>query len=162
MEYRNYQKAAADFRKRGAPSDGSMPANVIGERSQAELNARFNLMAHRPGIGFNERLVMFWANHFAVAVDKSSTVRIMAGAYEREAIRPNIFGRFTDLVMAVETHPCMLTYLDNVTSIGPQSRRNHSCKYGLNENLAREIMELHVLAWTVVIRRLMSPPLPQP
>ena len=144
-EYTDYQKTLADFRKRGAPNDGSLPVNVIGERNLAEINARLNIMAHKPKIGFNERLVMFWANHFAVATDKSSQIRAMAGSYEREAIRPHIFGRFTDMVMAVETHPCMLNYLDNITSIGPQSLRNKHGKYGLNENLAREIMELHIM-----------------
>lgn len=110
-----------------------------------ELDARFNLALMQAPIGFRERLVMFWANHFAVAVDKSHTVQITAGAFEREAIRPNIFGRFKDLLLAAETHPAMLAYLDNQVSTGPNSRAGMAGKGGLNENLAREIMELHVL-----------------
>src|SRR5208282_594196 len=64
--------------------------------------------------------------------------------FEREAIRPNVFGRFADMVRAVEQHPAMLEYLDNQLSVGPNSRfgRNHPQR-GLNENLGREIMELH-------------------
>ena len=119
--------------------------NVVATRSKAEIDARYNGTCMRPAIGFNERMTMFWANHFAVATAKSRTVRIMTGAYEREAIRPNIFGRFTDLVLAVETHPCMLTFLDNTSSIGPESRDSAVTPHGINENLAREIMELHVL-----------------
>ena len=88
---------------------------------------------------------MFWANHFAVAIDKSQAVAITAGAFEREAIRPHVFGRFEDMLAAVESHPTMLLYLDNQTSIGPNSRGNRAGKRGLNENLAREILELHTL-----------------
>ncbi len=96
-------------------------------------------------IGFNERMTMFWMNHFAVSLRKSQLVRMIAGAYEREAIRPYIFGRFSDMLIAAESHPCMLAYLDNQPSVGPNSLANRSGKRGLNENLAREIMELHTL-----------------
>jgi uncharacterized protein (DUF1800 family) len=68
-----------------------------------------------------------------------------AGAFEREAIRPHLFGRFEDMLLAVETHPAMLAFLDNAQSIGPDSRAGARAKRGLNENLAREIMELHTL-----------------
>lgn len=111
----------------------------------AEVDARFNGTIHQPLIGFGERLAMFWANHFAIATSKGGEVHIAAGAFEREAIRPNIFGRFEDLLLAVETHPAMLVFLDNRQSIGPNSPANKNGKRGLNENLAREIMELHTL-----------------
>lgn len=111
----------------------------------AEVDARFNGTMRGPAIGFPERLAMFWANHFAVAVSKGPGVRVLAGAFEREAIRPHVFGRFEDMVMAVETHPAMLAFLDNAQSIGPDSRAGARFKRGLNENLAREIMELHTL-----------------
>ena len=88
---------------------------------------------------------MFWANHFAVAVGKGPGVRILAGAFEREAIRPHVFGRFEDMLLAVETHPAMLFFLDNQQSVGPDSKASNHGKRGLNENLAREIMELHTL-----------------
>ncbi len=101
---------------------------------------------------FAERLAHFWANHFAVSADKLATVGL-AGTLEFEAIRPHLFGRFADLLLAVERHPAMLLYLDQAQSIGPDSpigrraadRPNAKRKVGLNENLAREIMELHTL-----------------
>lgn len=119
-----------------------VPANEI---YMQELDVRFNGAYLAPDIGFNERMVMFWANHFAVSTDKNGNIGVTAGAFEREAIRPNIFGRFKDLLLSVETHPCMLMYLDNQDSIGPDSAGGRKSRKGLNENLAREIMELHIL-----------------
>ena len=95
-------------------------------------------------IGFAERLAWFWSNHFCVSADKFG-VRSIAGAYEREAIRAHLLGRFGDMLLAVETHPAMLIYLDNARSIGPDSVAGVRQKRGLNENLAREILELHTL-----------------
>ena len=92
--------------------------------------------------GFAERLVWFWSNHFCVSADK---IQSMSGAYEREAIRPNILGRFADLLQAAESHPCMLFYLDQAASMGPNSIAGINRTRGLNENLAREILELHTL-----------------
>jgi uncharacterized protein (DUF1800 family) len=105
-----------------------------------------------------ERLVRFWSNHFAVSVDKQSSA-LYAAPMEREAIRVHVLGRFSDLLIAVEQHPAMLRYLDNVRSVGEQSlsaqrareramRRDDDApprRAGLNENLAREILELHTL-----------------
>ena len=100
---------------------------------------------------FAERLVHFWANHFAVSADKLELVGL-AGTMEFEAIRPHVMGRFGDMLNAVERHPAMLLYLDQAVSIGPDSpagqlaaRRQARQRAGLNENLAREIMELHTL-----------------
>jgi len=93
-------------------------------------------------IGFAERLVWFWSNHFCVSAEK---VPNMAGGYEREAIRPHILGRYVDMLLAVEGHPAMLVYLDNFISIGPNSVAGINRTRGLNENLAREILELHTL-----------------
>ena len=93
-------------------------------------------------IGFVERLVWFWSNHFCVSADR---VPNMAGGYEREAIRPHVLGRFADMLLAVESHPAMLFYLDNSGSIGPNSVAGINRSRGLNENLAREILELHTL-----------------
>jgi uncharacterized protein (DUF1800 family) len=98
---------------------------------------------------FVERLVHFWSNHFAVSVDKIAVVGL-AGAFEFEAIRPHVLGRFSDLLSAVERHPAMLLYLDQAQSIGPGSRlgtraAQRGRERGLNENLAREILELHTL-----------------
>ena len=113
-----------------------------------EVVARFShaVATERP---FLERLTQFWNNHFAVSVDKV-VVLGLAGAMEREAIRPRVTGHFSDLLLAVEQHPAMLLYLDNAISIGPNSRAARFIgrgkrKAGINENLAREILELHTL-----------------
>lgn len=114
-----------------------------------EAHARF---AHAVGTDrpFLERLTQFWTNHFAVSIDKV-VVLGLAGAFEREAIRPHVTGNFADLLLAVEKHPAMLLYLDNQTSIGPNSRaaefvsRRSDRKLDINENLAREILELHTI-----------------
>jgi uncharacterized protein (DUF1800 family) len=94
--------------------------------------------------GFVERLVWFWSNHFCVSADKGA-VRALCGAFEREAIRPYVRGKFVDMLLAVETHPAMLIYLDNARSMGPNSFAGQRRHKGLNENLAREIMELHTV-----------------
>ncbi|HEY1725398.1 MAG TPA: DUF1800 domain-containing protein [Steroidobacteraceae bacterium] len=96
-----------------------------------------------------ERLVYFWSNHFAVSVDKLAVFGV-AGSLEREAIRPRVLGNFRDLLLAVEQHPAMLLYLDNERSVGPNSELAQRAArrrrvLGLNENLAREILELHTL-----------------
>jgi uncharacterized protein (DUF1800 family) len=93
-------------------------------------------------IGFAERLVWFWSNHFCIS---ANTVQSMSGAYEREAIRPHVLGRFTDMLLAAEGHPAMLIYLDNTASMGANSIAGINRTRGLNENLAREILELHTL-----------------
>lgn len=98
---------------------------------------------------FVERLVHFWSNHFAVSVDKLLVVGL-AGGFEADAIRPNVLGRFEDLLLAVIRHPAMLLYLDQAQSVGPGSpgaRAGRARRQGggLNENLAREILELHTL-----------------
>src|SRR5205809_689194 len=69
---------------------------------------------------FVERLVHFWANHFAVSVDKLPVIGL-AGLLEFEAIRPHVLGKFSDMLLAVEQHPAMLVYLDQAQSIGPDS-----------------------------------------
>jgi uncharacterized protein (DUF1800 family) len=99
--------------------------------------------------GFRERWALFWTNHFAVSGAKMATGPFVA-PFENEAIRPRVFGRFEDLLVASSTHPAMLHYLDQAQSIGPDSPAaqvqakggKHS---GLNENLAREILELHTV-----------------
>jgi uncharacterized protein (DUF1800 family) len=93
-------------------------------------------------LGFAERLVWFWSNHFCISANK---IQSMSGAYEREAIRPHALGRFADMLQAVEGHPAMLFYLDNTDSMGANSIAGINRSRGLNENFAREIMELHTL-----------------
>ena len=121
---------------------------------QADLQARLRNAATtaRP---FAERLAMFWCNHFTVSMAKASA-RGLVGAYEREAIRPHIAGSFETLLQHAVTHAGMLRYLDNHLSAGPHSRivarlaQRASAERpprisGLNENLAREVLELHTL-----------------
>jgi uncharacterized protein (DUF1800 family) len=120
----------------------------------ALVGARANAALNSPA-PFVERMVHFWANHFAISADKLTTIG-MGGLLEAEAIRPYVLGKFSDMLLAVEQHPAMLLYLDQAQSIGPDSRfgqaaaartalRANGRKIGLNENLAREIMELHTL-----------------
>jgi uncharacterized protein (DUF1800 family) len=97
--------------------------------------------AVRAEIGFAERLAWFWSNHFCINSDNT----VQAGAYEREAIRPHALGKFVDLLIAAESHPAMLQYLGNAASMGPNSVAGINRDRGLNENLGREILELHTL-----------------
>jgi uncharacterized protein (DUF1800 family) len=118
--------------------------NVIQKTFRAEALARLQ-RAVLADCGFAERLVVFWSNHFCISASKGALARMWAGAFEREAIRPHVLGRFSDMLQAVEQHPAMLFFLDNQQSLGPDSRAGQNRKRGLNENLAREIMELHTL-----------------
>ena len=99
---------------------------------------------------FLERLVAFWSNHLCVSAQAKPQVLSLAGHYEREVIRPHVLGRFSDMVLASARHPAMLFYLDNARSIGPSSRGSQMAarrgrKRGLNENYARELLELHTV-----------------
>ncbi|TLZ16120.1 MAG: DUF1800 domain-containing protein [Gammaproteobacteria bacterium] len=145
----------------GATAPGKTGANDPAAAAQAlpqflrpiylsEVTARLReaVGTERP---FIERLTQFWSNHFAVSVDKQ-LLSGLAGSFEREAIRPHVLGTFSDLLLAVETHAAMLLYLDNHLSVGPHSpaalrleRRAQPRRLGINENLAREILELHTL-----------------
>jgi uncharacterized protein (DUF1800 family) len=132
-------------------------------RAQVLARAQSAALTARP---FAERLVHFWTNHFAVSADKG-VISGIAGTLENEAIRPHVCGRFVDLLTAVEQHPAMIAFLDNQNSVGKdselaqlaawrQSRRafahpgtdasgKPARQFGINENLAREILELHTL-----------------
>lgn len=132
-------------------------ARTFGDDLRREAVARWQVAASTD-TPFSERLARFWSNHFAVSVDKGSA-RLYAAPMEREAIRPHVNGSFADMLVAVETHPAMLRYLDQTQSVGPDSRMAEqadrrlarqaqgkpSRRLGLNENLAREVMELHTL-----------------
>ena len=148
-------EGAAKPEQQGAPQESPAAAKegdgaknpvhrVNRETFQAETLARLEA-AKAPRTGFAERLVLFWSNHFCVSARKAGAVRVLAGPYEREVIRPHAFGRFEDMLLAAEKHPAMLVYLDNEQSMGPNSRGGQRQQKGLNENLAREILELHTL-----------------
>jgi uncharacterized protein (DUF1800 family) len=111
-------------------------------RVQALDWARRRLTTPEP---FRDRLVEFWMNHFT-ASRRSGSVGPLAATMEREAIRPHLTGRFADMLLAVTRHPAMLLYLDNHVSIGPNSPAGQRARRGLNENLAREVLELHTLS----------------
>ncbi|SFN62172.1 Uncharacterized conserved protein, DUF1800 family [Bradyrhizobium sp. Ghvi] len=127
-----------------AAAKPAQPLNVIQKTFRTEALARLQ-RAMMVDCGFTERLVVFWSNHFCISASKGELARMWAGAFEREAIRPHVLGRFADMLKAVEQHPAMLFFLDNQQSLGPDSRAGQNRKRGLNENLAREIMELHTL-----------------
>ena len=120
-------------------------ASAVGARAQVALTSE---------APFVERMVHFWANHFAVSADKLTVIGL-AGRLEFDAIRPHVLGNFKDMLHAVERHPAMLLYLDQAQSIGPGSMIGqrvamraagaNAPRVGLNENLAREILELHTL-----------------
>jgi uncharacterized protein (DUF1800 family) len=126
------------------PQQPTRPLNVIQKTFRAEALARLQ-RAVLSDCGFTERLVVFWSNHFCISANKGELARMWAGSFEREAIRPHVLGRFADMLKAVEQHPAMLFFLDNQQSLGPGSRAGINRQRGLNENLAREIMELHTL-----------------
>lgn len=111
-------------------------------RADAQAQLAVLLDAQAP---FRERLVWFWANHFTVSTRQNGT-RPIAGAFVREAIRPHVTGSFQAMLLAVMRHPAMLMYLDNTASVGPHSRAGHDGTRGLNENLARECLELHTIS----------------
>jgi uncharacterized protein (DUF1800 family) len=158
-----FQTFADALRQRFVPKDPAERERADGEvakrREQArkqlagiyreQVAARYRLAA-RTEEPFRERLVHFWTNHFAVSADKAQVVGL-AATLEYEAIRPNLSGRFVDLLLAVESHPAMILYLDNQASIGPNStlaRRAEGRverKLDINDHLAREILELHTL-----------------
>jgi len=145
LENKSMEKSVANAPMQASEAAApAKPLNVIQKTFRAEALARLQraLMAD---CGFTERLVAFWSNHFCISAAKGELARIWAGAFEREAIRPHVLGRFSEMLMAVEQHPAMLFFLDNQQSLGPDSRAGQNRKRGLNENLAREIMELHTL-----------------
>jgi uncharacterized protein (DUF1800 family) len=164
-ELRAARQVAAQVRAnlRPPPADSPAPPATPGIDEQAlrefgtfvrehylEQTAKRHRLAIATDAPFVERLVHFWSNHFAVSADKQPLAAI-AGLYEQEAIRPHVTGNFYDLLLAAERHPAMILYLDNQTSMGASStaatfvRRNRGRELGLNENLAREILELHTL-----------------
>jgi uncharacterized protein (DUF1800 family) len=108
---------------------------------RADAAAQLNFASTTPA-GFRERLVWFWANHFSVSALQNES-GVFIGPLLREAIRPHVTGNFTDMLLAVERHPAMLRYLDNINSYGPDSPAGLRTGRGLNENLGRECMELH-------------------
>ncbi len=116
---------------------------ALEDAALGEILARGRLAAATPA-GFRERWALFWSNHFTVG-RKDEATQLLAPVFEREAIRPHVFGRFGDLLAAAVTHQAMLHYLDQPRSAGPDSAAGQRRGIGLNENLAREVLELHTV-----------------
>jgi uncharacterized protein (DUF1800 family) len=151
---------APDMKAQAAVLRQQQVGRVVRDDIAGDFTARAQL-ASTTDAAFRERWANFWANHFTVSATKQITATVI-GPFEAEAIRPHVFGRFLDLLGSAEAHPAMLTYLDQIQSIGPHSeaaefqRRPRRDAFGglqpavqrsagLNENLAREIMELHTV-----------------
>ena len=128
-----------DHKKQPTPEQEAL--NQLERRECAALLAN----ALTTEAGFRERLVLFWYNHFTVAA-RTRPAKACVGAYIREAIRPNVTGKFGDMLLAVMRHPAMLSYLDQAHSYGPNSYAGARHLRGLNENLARESLELHTVS----------------
>jgi uncharacterized protein (DUF1800 family) len=142
------EMVAAEFAMRDNRRNGDEAAKRdFNQRMRAvyldEIAARTNAAAESEA-PLLERLTRFWSNHFTVSILRPA-IRGFAAAFEREAIRPYVTGRFLDMLLAVARHPAMLLYLDNAISIGPQSVIGRRLDKGLNENLGRELLELHTL-----------------
>lgn len=131
-----------------ADAEARRKARQAGRRALAEGTAQAFLaradLAATTDQGFAERWALFWSNALSVSSTKFAA-GVFLGQYEAEAIRPHVFGRFDDLVLAAEQHPAMLLYLDQARSAGPGSAAGRRREAGLNENLAREMMELHTV-----------------
>jgi len=150
LEFRDYQRQRQAARAAGGPAFDPVKfaGNLIRQDAGADFLARARLAATTDA-DFRERWALFWFNHFTVSATKLQTATLV-GPFEAEAIRPHVFGRFEDLLVASSSHPGMLLYLDQAQSVGPDttaatflSRGGRHA--GLNENLAREIMELHTV-----------------
>ena len=141
---RSTEGAARDLAMgRGDREERREMKSAVREQAFAEVAARARAAAESSA-PFRERWVAHFSNHFTVG-RKNQVVTALAGAYEREAIRPHALGRFADLLLATARHPAMLVYLDQAGSVGPRSRAGMRRDRGLNENYARELLELHTL-----------------
>jgi uncharacterized protein (DUF1800 family) len=149
LEFREFQRQRQAARQQGQAFDPvKFAGNLIRQDAGADFVARA-LLAAATDAGFRERWALFWFNHFTVSATKAQTATLI-GPFEAEAIRPHVFGRFVDMLVASSSHPGMLLYLDQAQSVGPDTMAamylgrggRHA---GLNENLAREIMELHTV-----------------
>ncbi|WP_340648757.1 DUF1800 domain-containing protein [Pseudoxanthomonas winnipegensis] len=153
IDYLQQDIALQQARRVAKREGGDAPkalAKALRQGQLRELTARYQVAVDSQA-SFVERMVRFWSNHFAVSVDKRVAAPY-AAPMEREAIRPHVTGQFGQLLLAVETHPAMLRFLDNARSVGADSmlaqrvrRRDPDKAPGLNENLAREILELHTV-----------------
>ncbi|MFT5681786.1 MAG: hypothetical protein ACI8RZ_002698 [Myxococcota bacterium] len=139
--------AAVSLEMQGTRGKGSTARKSLRQehrklyRQEALARTLVGVTTERPLV---ERLVRFFSDVFTVSITRIQCIGLV-GAFEREVIRPRVTGRFADLLIAATQHPAMLVYLDNLRSTGPESLTGSRHERGLNENLAREILELHTL-----------------
>ncbi|MFI4935022.1 MAG: DUF1800 family protein [Caulobacterales bacterium] len=150
QEFRQYAQERRQAKADGDPKSDpvKMAQRMLRDETGVDFLARVQLATDTDS-DFRERWALFWANHFTVSATKLQTATVV-GPFEAEAIRPRVFGRFEDLLVASSMHPAMLLYLDQAQSVGPdtmaaQFMSRNGKTGGLNENLAREIMELHTV-----------------
>lgn len=136
-------------REQAAESGWGVNNTVRQRYFETELRARY-AKPMTPEVGFVERLVLFWSNHFSM-METDGYLRASIGQWERDVIRANVLGKFPDMLKQVMQHQAMITYLNNDMSFGPNSthsviaRRSGKPGFSNNENLGREILELHTL-----------------
>ncbi|QDL92019.1 DUF1800 domain-containing protein [Paroceanicella profunda] len=128
----------------GAVSDDLKAANEALRTLRDPLQARRILSPALSPQGFRERLVAFWADHFTV-ISQGLTLSTLGPLMVETSIRPHVAGKFDEMLIACTLDPAMLIYLDQNVSFGPGSPAGERNKRGLNENLAREVLELHTL-----------------
>lgn len=141
-----YNKSRRQYRKKNTAETRKERSDAKNERnkivaSDLKLRVSRSVLSHD---GFRERLVAFWADHFSVS-GQGRFLQLLHGDFVDRAIRPFITGTFAELLTQAVTHPSMLIYLDQVKSFGPNSESAKRKNRGLNENLAREILELHTM-----------------
>ena len=142
----SFQHRRSRFREILNPMVGGRPPPPAGGARRQLERDYLNVLIQRAfgQSALFERMVAFWLDHFTV-IAKVSFRRLLIPAYEADAIRPHVAGRFEDMLVAVVRHPMMMGYLDQTGSIGPNSPKGAKSGRGLNENLARELLELHTL-----------------
>ncbi len=138
MRMQLFVAAGPDMRRRIQSANG--PQSVVAQ-DLVEAKLLRTVYSNRQ---LEEVLVVFWYNHFNVFIEKGAD-RYLVTAYERDAIRPHVLGKFEDLLRATAQSPAMLFYLDNWQSVGAQSPAGMRQQRGLNENYGRELLELHTL-----------------
>ncbi|APX14000.1 DUF1800 domain-containing protein [Tateyamaria omphalii] len=147
------EQVAIRRKNRGTPlaAEARKRRNVLNKEAREDLAVWLGhtmLRRAHTETAFRERIVAFWADHFT-AMGKRGVIRRGTSPYIEDAIRPFIAGNFEELLIEAVTHPLMVDYLDQRVSIGPNSQRaeriGQNRKVGLNENLARELLELHTL-----------------
>ncbi len=141
-EFRKARKA----NQRNEPGSGDRFKNARQDLRQAAIDGLATSIARVVSASspLRERLTWFWADHFTVA-PRNIVARAMSPSFVDDAIRPHLSGTFAEMLKAVVRHPAMLFYLDQAQSIGPDSPVGRRTGKGLNENLARELLELHTM-----------------